>query len=257
MLCYAVLCYAKVALIGDAAHAIVPFFGQGMNSGFEDARDLLDILSKHAPAGSASKDYAAAFAAYEAARKPNANAIADMALENYTEMQSSTADPRFRVCKAVENALENSALGVRFRSRYAMVCYGGLGGVTYAAAQALGRVQWEIVCELAEGVESADEAAEKLDVARAEQLLDEKLAPMQVRPPFLPSRLPSPALAFDGADRSPSRTRLCSASSASTSAPSATTRERAASARVESCALASPGRRIAFGIPSTPCFVLA
>ena len=62
------------------------------------------------------------------------------------------------------------ALGSRFRSRYAMVCYGGAGGVTYAAAQALGRVQWDIVCELATGVGSAEEAAAKLDLARAEQV---------------------------------------------------------------------------------------
>ena len=78
-------------------------------------------LEAHAPANAPAKDYAAAFAAFEAARKPNANAIADMALENYVEMQSSTADPQFRLCKAVENALENSPLGARFRSRYAMV----------------------------------------------------------------------------------------------------------------------------------------
>ena len=51
-----------------------------------------------------------------------------------------------------------------------MVCYGGAGGVTYAAAQALGRVQWDIVCELATGVGSAEEAAAKLDLARAEQV---------------------------------------------------------------------------------------
>ena len=87
-------------LIGDASHAIVPFFGQGMNAGFEDAKELAAQLAAHAPAGSATKDYAAAFAAFSAARKPNADAIADMALENYHEMQNATADPHFRLCKA-------------------------------------------------------------------------------------------------------------------------------------------------------------
>jgi kynurenine 3-monooxygenase len=166
-------------LIGDASHAIVPFFGQGMNAGFEDAKELAAQLAAHAPAGSATKDYAAAFAAFSAARKPNADAIADMALENYVEMRASTADPAFRKRKAVENAMENSALGSRFRSRYAMVCYGGAGGVTYAAAQALGAVQWQIVGELADGVSSAEAAADELDLGKAEALLDEKLAPLQ------------------------------------------------------------------------------
>ena len=169
----------KAVLIGDASHAIVPFFGQGMNAGFEDAKELAAQLAAHAPAGSATKDYAAAFAAFSAARKPNADAIADMALENYVEMRASTADPAFRKRKAVENAMENSALGSRFRSRYAMVCYGGAGGVTYAAAQALGAVQWQIVGELAEGVSSAEAAADELDLGKAEALLDEKLAPLQ------------------------------------------------------------------------------
>jgi len=169
----------KVVLLGDAAHAIVPFFGQGMNSGFEDTRDLVRLLDEHAPASGGKRDYAAAFSAFEAERRPNADAIADMALENYTEMQASTADALFRLAKATENALENSKLGSRFRSRYAMVCYGGAGNVTYSAAQKLGRVQWEIVRELAAGVSSVDAAAEELDLARAEALLDQKLAPLQ------------------------------------------------------------------------------
>jgi kynurenine 3-monooxygenase len=172
-------CGGKAVLIGDAAHAIVPFFGQGMNSGFEDARELMAQLEAHAPANAPAKDYAAAFAAFEAARKPNADAIADMALENYVEMRASTADPTFRLRKAVENALENSELGDRFRSRYAMVCYGGAGGVTYAAAQALGKVQWEIVSELAEGVSSPEAASVEIDLGRAAKLLDEKLSPLQ------------------------------------------------------------------------------
>ena len=111
----------QVVLIGDAAHAIVPFFGQGMNSGFEDVKDFAQLLDAHAPVASKSRDYEGAFRAFESARRPNANAIADMALENYHEMQSKTADPTFRLCKAVENALEKSELGARFRSRYAMV----------------------------------------------------------------------------------------------------------------------------------------
>ena len=171
----------QVCLVGDAAHAIVPFFGQGMNCGFEDCRELLAQLAAHTHDGDGSSkvDFAAAFAAYEAARKPNANAIADMALENYTEMMRDTADPTFRLRKATESALENSSLGVRFRSRYAMVCYGGAGNVTYRAAQRLGEVQWDIVCELSKGVRSVETAKADLDLELAAKLLDEKLLPLQ------------------------------------------------------------------------------
>ena len=156
-----------------------------MDSDAEDDGKLLqqeddaDPTKAEVGAGAEKKDFRAAFAAYEAARKPNANAIADMALENYVEMMARTAEPLFRKRKAVENALENSALGGRFRSRYAMVCYGGAGNVTYRAAQQLGAVQWDIVCELSDSVSSAEAAAEELDLAAAERLLDEKLVPLQ------------------------------------------------------------------------------
>ena len=172
----------KLALVGDAAHAIVPFFGQGMNCGFEDVDVLCALLEAKAPPGSAAPDFAGAFAEYEAKRKKNANAIADMALENYVEMMDRTGDPDFRKAKAVENALENSALGSRFRSRYAMVCYGGgrqPGGVQYDDALQLGKVQWDIVCELAAGLDDPENAAEHLDEAKAAALLDSKLAPLQ------------------------------------------------------------------------------
>ena len=174
----------KLALVGDAAHAIVPFFGQGMNCGFEDVDVLCALLEAKAPPGSAAPDFAGAFAEYEAKRKKNANAIADMALENYVEMMDRTGDPDFRKAKAVENALENSALGSRFRSRYAMVCYGGgrqPGGVQYDDALQLGKVQWDIVCELAAGLDDPENAADHLDEAKAAALLDSKLAPLQAK----------------------------------------------------------------------------
>ena len=97
-------------------------------------------------------------------------------------MMDRTGDPDFRKAKAVENALENSALGSRFRSRYAMVCYGGgrqPGGVQYDDALQLGKVQWDIVCELAAGLDDPENAAEHLDEAKAAALLDSKLAPLQ------------------------------------------------------------------------------
>mmetsp|Transcript_18116 Transcript_18116/g.55737 ORF Transcript_18116/g.55737 Transcript_18116/m.55737 type:complete len:505 (-) Transcript_18116:80-1594(-) len=174
----------RVVLVGDAAHAIVPFFGQGMNCGFEDVAALADELAtKWPPGGQARPALERALIAYEASRKPNADAIADLALENYVEMMAATADPVFMKRKAVEAAMERDAdLGARFRSRYAMVCYGGgrgPGSIGYAAAQRLGVVQWAIVSELADGLEDPALADKHLDRKKAAALLDARLLPLQ------------------------------------------------------------------------------
>lgn len=89
----------KFALIGDAAHAIVPFFGQGMNCGFEDCRVLDELIDKH------HEDWSAVLKEYQALRKPDADAIADLAINNFTEMRDKTADPKFLLQKKIEAAL--------------------------------------------------------------------------------------------------------------------------------------------------------
>lgn len=89
----------KFALIGDAAHAIVPFFGQGMNCGFEDCRVLDELIDKH------NGDWAEILNEYQMLRKPDADAIADLALNNFTEMRDKTADPRFLLQKKIEARL--------------------------------------------------------------------------------------------------------------------------------------------------------
>lgn len=89
----------KFALIGDAAHAIVPFFGQGMNAGFEDCRVLDGLIEKN------GEDWKAILAEYQLLRKPDADAIADMAINNFTEMRDRTADPRFLLQKKIEARL--------------------------------------------------------------------------------------------------------------------------------------------------------
>ena len=89
----------KALLLGDSAHAIVPFFGQGMNCAFEDCTVFLELLDRDGP------DWAELFAEFECARKTNADAIADLALENFIEMRDSVADPRFLFRKKVELAL--------------------------------------------------------------------------------------------------------------------------------------------------------
>jgi kynurenine 3-monooxygenase len=125
----------KVALIGDAAHAIVPFYGQGANASFEDVTALVDLLASH------GNDTGAALRAYQAQRIPNANAIADMALHNFIEMRDRTASRAFRVKKRIEHAL-HAALGDRFIPLYDLVSF---TNVPYAQAQARGRRQDRIL----------------------------------------------------------------------------------------------------------------
>jgi kynurenine 3-monooxygenase len=87
------------ALIGDAAHAIVPFFGQGMNCGFEDCRILDELMEKN------GEDWGTILAQYQALRKPDGDAIADLAVNNFTEMRERTADPAFLFQKKIEARL--------------------------------------------------------------------------------------------------------------------------------------------------------
>ena len=89
----------QVALIGDAAHAIVPFYGQGMNAGFEDCTILENILKVH------GDDWAAIFHEYQRERKENGDAIADLAVLNFIEMRDLVADPDFLLRKKVEKRL--------------------------------------------------------------------------------------------------------------------------------------------------------
>ncbi|MDO8998961.1 MAG: NAD(P)/FAD-dependent oxidoreductase [Bacteroidota bacterium] len=86
----------KIGLIGDAAHAIVPFYGQGMNCGFEDCVVLNDLITKH------KDDWDKIFPEYESLRKPDADAIADLAIANFIEMRDKTADPKFLLQKKIE-----------------------------------------------------------------------------------------------------------------------------------------------------------
>jgi kynurenine 3-monooxygenase len=86
----------KFSLIGDAAHAIVPFFGQGMNCGFEDCRILDELIGEH------DEDWGTILQEFQAVRKPDADAIADLAIGNFTEMRERTADPKFLLQKKIE-----------------------------------------------------------------------------------------------------------------------------------------------------------
>ncbi|MFK8015146.1 MAG: FAD-dependent oxidoreductase [Gammaproteobacteria bacterium] len=126
----------RALLIGDAAHAIVPFHGQGMNCAFEDCYELDRCLAQ-----TEGQDHAALFALFEQRRRPNANAIADMAIENYIEMRASVRDPYFHLKKQLAFELERR-YPAQFVPRYSMVMF---HHVPYAEAQRRGVIQQEIL----------------------------------------------------------------------------------------------------------------
>ncbi|RDS83721.1 FAD-dependent monooxygenase [Dyella monticola] len=121
----------RAVLIGDAAHAIAPFHGQGMNCGFEDTVVLADLLTD------GSRDSAAALEEFQRIRKPNADAIAAMTLENYVEMRDSVADPHY-IAKHELGARLAERAPQHFMPRYRMVTFTLL---PYAYAYERGRVQ--------------------------------------------------------------------------------------------------------------------
>lgn len=106
----------KVALIGDAAHAIVPFFGQGMNCGFEDCVVMSECIDRH------GENWTTAFAEYEQLRKPNGDAIAQLALDNFIEMRDKVADPNFLLRKKIE-AMIHERHPDKFTPLYTLVTF--------------------------------------------------------------------------------------------------------------------------------------
>jgi kynurenine 3-monooxygenase len=96
MKCYPWTYWNKVALVGDSAHAIVPFYGQGMNAGFEDIYVLNELMDTH------GDDWETIFSEYQKTRKPNADAIAELSYRNFIEMSSKTANPKFLLQKKIE-----------------------------------------------------------------------------------------------------------------------------------------------------------
>lgn len=117
----------KALLIGDAAHAVVPFYGQGMNAAFEDCRTLAEMLDDHP-----GDDLADVFARFTDARKPHADAIADLAIENYVEMRDKVGSPLFRLKKLTERVLARVVPG--YLPLYEMVSF---SNIPYAEARAI------------------------------------------------------------------------------------------------------------------------
>jgi kynurenine 3-monooxygenase len=103
-----------VLLLGDAAHAIVPFHGQGMNCAFEDCAELMRLMDEH-------HGWAGLFEAFEHERRPNTDAIAQMALENYQEMRAAVLDPEYRRKK--KTAEESERMDPNVIPRYSKVMF--------------------------------------------------------------------------------------------------------------------------------------
>jgi len=150
----------RAVLLGDAAHAMVPFHGQGMNCAFEDCVALAACIA-------GADDFAGAFAAFQAQRLPNARAIQQMALENYLEMRDRVDDADFLLQRELERLLAQRHPD-RFVPRYSMVTF---RRIPYATALARGRVQRELLVEATRGHTSlADVDLAALDAAIRDRL---------------------------------------------------------------------------------------
>jgi kynurenine 3-monooxygenase len=129
-------CRDKVCLVGDAAHAVVPFYGQGMNAAFEDCVVLDECLEKF------SNNRERAFVEYFERRKENADALADLAIGNFIEMRDRTASRTFRAKKKLDHALEAALPGI-YLPLYTMVTFTRM---PYSAAAKRARTQDLLVC---------------------------------------------------------------------------------------------------------------
>jgi kynurenine 3-monooxygenase len=157
----------RALLLGDAVHAIVPFFGQGLNCGFEDCTSLVELLDCHGPA------WPRIFTEFEKERKINTDAIADMAIENFTEMRDRVADVQFLFRKKVELALE-AKYPQLFVPKYAMVTF---HRIPYSVALARGAVQDQMLSELCESINRVED----LDWDKADRLIRRDLTPLELR----------------------------------------------------------------------------
>ena len=155
----------RALLLGDAAHAIVPFHGQGMNCALEDCQALDGCLERH------GSDWERVFAEFETLRRPDAEAIAAMALENYVEMRDVVRDPKFQLQKQLGFLLEERHPGV-FVPRYSMVMFHHL---PYSKARQRGAVQQRILDELTAKTTQLD----GVDLSRADTLVRAELGHLE------------------------------------------------------------------------------
>jgi kynurenine 3-monooxygenase len=137
--CYPWTRKGKVALIGDASHAIVPFYGQGMNAGFEDCFVLDRLMDEY------GDDWSGLFEAYEKERKPDGDAIADLAMRNFVEMRDLTGDADFLLQKKIEGRF-SERYPDKWTPLYSLVTFSP--EVRYSEALALGKRQDALMAEI-------------------------------------------------------------------------------------------------------------
>jgi kynurenine 3-monooxygenase len=154
----------RALLIGDAAHAMVPFHGQGVNAAFEDCVELMACIDEFGP------DWAEVFSALQARRRDNVDAIAEMALENHQIMRDSVRQPEFILRKELEHELERRH-PAHFVARYSLVMF---HRVPYAEAYRRGEIQAQMLDDLLEGVAKLEE----VDFERADHLISQRLEPL-------------------------------------------------------------------------------
>ena len=152
----------KFVLIGDAAHAIVPFFGQGMNAGFEDCSVLNSLIDKH------DDDWYKINAEFQELRKPDADAISDLALANFIEMRDKVADPKFLLQKKIEAAF-SAKHPDKWIPAYSMVTFSP--EIRYSDALKRGNMQQAIMDEIM----AAENIEENWQSEETENLMLEKL----------------------------------------------------------------------------------
>ncbi|HNN30682.1 MAG TPA: NAD(P)/FAD-dependent oxidoreductase [Chitinophagaceae bacterium] len=156
--CYPWIRDDKFTLIGDAAHAVVPFFGQGMNCGFEDCRILDELMEAN------ENNWHNILEAFQQTRKPDADAIADLAIENFIEMRAKTADPKFLLQKKIEVRLHEKYPN-QWIPAYAQVTFSP--NIRYSDALKRGQIQEKIMQQIMqipniEAIWDSNEVEEKI-----------------------------------------------------------------------------------------------
>jgi kynurenine 3-monooxygenase len=141
--CYPWQAYGKTLIMGDAAHAVVPFYGQGMNASFEDVRVFDEVMDEF------DGDWEKVFTQFQELRYHNTNAIADLALDNFIEMRDKVDDVNFIKKRNLETQLEQQYKD--YYSKYSLVTF--RADMPYAKAMDLGRAQDELLLKMVEGKE--------------------------------------------------------------------------------------------------------
>jgi kynurenine 3-monooxygenase len=155
----------RLLLLGDAAHAIVPFFGQGMNCAFEDCAELDACIATDAP------DWERIFTTFFSRRKPNTDAIADMAVDHYIEMRDRVADPRFQLQKQIEQELARRFPN-QYTPSYSLVTF---QRIPYAHAREQAGIHERLLRQLSHGIDDVGQ----VDWQWAEHFMQRELPPSQ------------------------------------------------------------------------------